>query len=38
MYGKIEEPFNQGKRTAPIPKFPHPSLGIKPNIFDRLGG
>jgi hypothetical protein len=28
LYGKIEEPFNQGKRTQTIPKFSHPSFGI----------
>jgi hypothetical protein len=36
LYGKIEEPFNQGKRTEQIPKFSHPSLGMKPNIFDGI--
>jgi hypothetical protein len=33
LYGKIEEPFNQGKRTDPIPKFSHPSFGREPNIL-----
>jgi hypothetical protein len=33
----LEEPFNQGKRTEPIPKFSHPRLGMKPNICDGIG-